>query len=88
MNTVNMCNAPGYCYSIAYWLACVSIIVNTRKRITGLKLYIVQGLSLFVLIGFMEITNGAQSIFFILAILVCIGLMLFNIYIYVVIFQF
>lgn len=78
---VNMCNAPGYCYSIAYWLACVSIIVNTRKRVKGWRLYIVQGFFLFILLSFMEFTNGVQPVLFIPCILVCCVLMLAQIYI-------
>lgn len=81
MNSVDMFNAPGYCYSIAYWLSCVSIVVNSKKRITGLKLYIVQAIFLFILIGFMEFTNGVKSIFFVLSILFCGVVMLLHIYI-------
>ena len=80
MIIVNMNNTPGYFYAISYWIACIGIIYKTKRKINGWLLGIVQFLFLFVLVSFMQITDGINYVFFMPCILFCIGLMLSQIY--------
>jgi hypothetical protein len=81
MKTLDIVNTPGYFYALAYWLAAFLIIYIRKKRTFGKKLWIIHIVFFGMIIGFMEYTDGIDTLFFMPSMLVTISMILIYIYI-------
>jgi hypothetical protein len=69
MNFAELTNTPGEYYSVAYWLACMLFISQSKKRISLWKCYVAQFVFLIAIVTFMELTADVSGILFIPCIL-------------------
>lgn len=80
MNELELVNTPGYYYSVAYILAALIIISTNRKRVTGVRRYVLHACFFAVLFGFMQWTDGVRQILFLPSMAVSISVIILYIY--------
>lgn len=80
MNELELVNTPGYYYSVAYILAALIITSTNRKRVTGVRRYVLHACFFAALFGFMQWTDGVRQILFLPSMAVSISVIILYIY--------
>ena len=81
MSPFAISETPGGYYGIAYWVGCMLFIAVNKKKITGLKLYLIEALFFILLCSYMILNTDVPKILFAPSMSVSIIIMIAFIYI-------
>jgi hypothetical protein len=80
MSPYDITETPGGYYGIAYWVACMLFISVNKKKLSGIRLYLVEAAFLLLLCSYMMLNTNVPMAFFVPSMSVSILIMVIFIY--------
>lgn len=80
MNPFDVAETPGGYYGIAYWLGCVLFIAVNKKKVSGMKLYLIEAVFLVLLFSYMTLNTDVPMLLFVPSMAVSIFMIMLFIY--------